>query len=46
MPPIVTGWFSVANDAETLPSGPNQSSAMLCSRKATAKVATSMTAGE
>src|SRR5262249_56332423 len=39
------GWFSDESDAAILPNGPNQSSAMLCSRKATAKVATSITAG-
>ena len=35
-----------ASEVAILPSGPNQSSAMLCSRKATANVATSITAGE
>ena len=42
----MTGRLSVASDAAGLPSGPNQRSAMLWSRKATAKVATSITAGD
>ena len=45
-PEIVTGWFSVASDAEIFPSGPNHSNAMLCNRNATANVATSITAGD
>ena len=45
-PEIVTGWFNVASDAAILPSGPNHSNAMLCKRNATAKVATSITAGD
>ena len=45
-PEIVTGRLSEASDDAILPSGPNQSSATLCSRNATANVATSITAGE
>ncbi len=45
-PEIVQGWFSDASEAAILPSEPNQSRAMLCRRKATANVATSMTAGD
>ena len=44
--PIVTGRLSVTSDAAGFPSGPNHRSAMLWSRKATAKVATSITAGD
>ena len=43
---IVHGWFRKASDDAIFPSGPNQSSAMFCSRNATANVATSITAGE
>ncbi len=45
-PEIVTGRFSCATEAAILPSGPSQRSATLWSRKATAKVATSITAGD
>ena len=44
-PEIVTGWLRSPNELAIFPSGPNQTSAMLWSRNATAKVATSMTAG-
>ena len=45
-PAIVHGWFSGPSDVAILPSEPNQMSAMLCSRNATANVATNMTAGD
>ena len=45
-PKTSTGWFSLASEAAGLPNDPNQSSAMLWSRKAIAKVATSITAGD
>ena len=44
--PIVTGRFRYPSDDAAFPSGPNASRAMLWSRKATAKVATSITAGD
>ena len=43
---IVHGRFRYASDVAIFPSGPNQSSATLCIRNATANVATSITAGE
>ena len=45
-PEIVHGWLRYASDNAILPSEPNQSSAIACSRNATANVATSITAGE
>ena len=44
--PIVMGRLSATSDVAVLPSGPNQRSAMDCSRKDTAKVATSITAAD
>ena len=44
--PTDTGRLSSASDAAVFPSGPNQRSAMLWSRNATAKVAISITAGD
>ena len=44
--PIDTGRLSSASEAAVFPSGPNQSSAMLWSRNATANVAMSITAGD
>ena len=40
------GWLSVESDEAIFPSDPNQRSAMLWNRNATANVATSITAGE
>ena len=45
-PEIDHGWLRYASDAAILPSDPNQSSAIDWSRNATAKVATSITAGD
>ena len=45
-PPISTGRLSWTSDVAVLPSGPNQSSAIDCSRNATANVAMSMTAAD
>ena len=45
-PPTETGRLSSASDAAVFPSGPNQRSAMLWSRNATANVAISITAGD
>ena len=44
--PIVTGRLRYASDDAIFPSDPNQIRAMFSSRKATANVATSMTAGD
>ena len=44
--PIVTGRLRYASDDAIFPSDPNQISAMFSSRKATANVATSITAGD
>ncbi len=45
-PEITTGRLSGASADAILPSGPNHSNATLCSRYATANVATSITAGD
>src|SRR5579884_1613773 len=45
-PSMIHGWLSGASADAICPSCPNESVAMLCSRKATAKVATSITAGD
>ena len=45
-PPTSIGRFSETSDVAGLPSGPNQRSATLWSRNATANVATSITAGD
>ncbi len=45
-PAIVTGRLREARDEAIFPSDPNQSSAMFWSKKATANVATSITAGD
>ena len=45
-PPITQTRFSDASDVAILPSEPNQSSAMLSSRNATANVAISITSGD
>ena len=44
--PTEIGRFSSTSDVAVLPSGPNQSSAIDCSRNAIAKVAISMTAAD
>ncbi len=45
-PPMSHGWFSGPIEEAIVPSWPKASTAMLCIRNATAKVATSITAGE
>ena len=45
-PPTSTGRLSWTSEVAVLPSGPNQSSAIDCSRNATANVAISMTAAD
>ena len=45
-PPTSTGRLSSTSDVAVLPSGPNQSSAIDCSRNATANVAMSITAAD
>ena len=45
-PPTSQGALRIASDPALFPNGPNASSAMFCRRKATANVATSITAGE
>ena len=44
--PTETGRFSETSEVAVFPSGPNQRRAIACSRKATANVAISITAGD